>query len=465
MHRNLLKENSTLLDAAMRIVDPLFAIAAGAAAYYLYFDSWDMKSQYVIALLTVALFAFAAFPSFRLYQSQRGISIAEEIRALFLGWLAIAVTGGVFLFLTKTGPEISRGWALIWMVGGFLAHAFSRAAVRVALRSIRRRGRNLRHVVIVGAGMHGREIARRLKAAPWSGLSVRGFYDDAPELAGSYIDGTPVLGKIDRIADDLEQEDPADQVWIALPLRAETRIREVLVAMRQTSSVVRFVPDIYSFHLLHHSVSEVAGLPVLTLTDSPHTGVSSTLKALEDFVLASILLLINLPFWILIAIGVKLSSPGPVFYRQERVTWNGQRFRMLKFRSMPHDAETSSGPVWSRQGEARATGFGSFLRRYSLDELPQLLNVLKGEMSLVGPRPERPEFVREFRQRIPGYMQKHLVRAGITGWAQVNDLRGDSDLEQRIQYDLYYIDNWSVLFDLRILALTLWHILTSRNAR
>jgi putative colanic acid biosynthesis UDP-glucose lipid carrier transferase len=227
---------------------------------------------------------------------------------------------------------------------------------------------------------------------------------------------------------------------------------------------VRFVPDIHSFHLLHHSVSEVAGLPLLTLTDSPHTGIDSTLKALEDFVLASLLLLAGIPFWIVIAIGVKVSSPGPVFYRQERVTWNGQKFAMFKFRSMPEHVESGSGPVWSRQDEARATRFGSFLRRYSLDELPQLLNVLKGDMSLVGPRPERPEFVREFRQRIPGYMQKHLVKAGITGWAQVNDLRGDSDLEQRIQYDLYYIDNWSLWFDMRILALTLWHILTSRNA-
>ena len=464
MPRSLLKENSTLLDAAMRVVDPMFAIAAGAVAYRLYFDSWDMKSQYVIALLVVALLAFAAFPSFKLYQSQRGVSFAEEVRELFLAWGAIAVTGGLLLFLTKTGPEISRGWALLWMVGGSLAHALSRAAIRVALRAIRRRGRNLRHVVIVGAGAHGRDIAKRLKAAPWSGLTVRGFYDDAADLAGRQIDGMPVLGRIDRIADDLELEDPADQVWIALPLRAENRIREVLNAMRKTTCVVRFVPDIYSFHLLHHSVADVAGLPVLTLTDSPHTGVGSTLKATEDFVLASIFLLISLPFWILIAIGVKLSSPGPVFYRQERVTWNGQRFRMFKFRSMPLETETSSGPVWSRQGERRATRFGSFLRRYSLDELPQLLNVLKSDMSLVGPRPERPEFVREFRERIPGYMQKHLVRAGITGWAQVNDLRGDSDLEQRIQYDLYYIDNWSIWFDLRILGLTLWHILTSRNA-
>jgi putative colanic acid biosynthesis UDP-glucose lipid carrier transferase len=462
MRRALLKENSTLLDAALRVADPMFAIAAGAIAYYAYFDTWDLKPQYVIALFAVALFAFAAFPSFKLYQSQRGISFAEEARALFLAWLAVAVTGGVFLFLTKTGAEISRGWAVVWMTGGLVAHVLSRAAVRIVLRALRRRGRNLRHVVIVGAGPHGREIAARVRAAPWSGLVVRGFYDDS--CGEGVVDGIPILGGVDRIAPDLEEEDPVDQVWIALPLRAEDRIREVLTAMRQTTAVVRFVPDIQSFHLLHHSVSEVVGLPVLNLTDSPHTGVDSTLKALEDFLLATILLVVNIPLWIAIAIGVKISSPGPVFYRQERVTWNGQRFRMYKFRTMPTGSETSSGPVWSRQGEVRATRFGAFLRRYSLDELPQLLNVLKGDMSLVGPRPERPEFVREFRQRIPGYMQKHLVKAGITGWAQVNDLRGDSDLERRIQYDLYYIDNWSLLFDLRILALTLWHILTSRNA-
>jgi len=181
-------------------------------------------------------------------------------------------------------------------------------------------------------------------------------------------------------------------------------------------------------------------------------------------VLSILLLLAASPAILLIALGVKLSSHGPVFYRQERVTWNGERFQMLKFRTMPVDAEAATGPVWARAGEQRATAFGSFLRRSSLDELPQLINVLKGDMSLVGPRPERPEFVERFRQQIPGYMQKHLVKGGITGWAQVNDLRGDTDLTRRIEYDLYYIDNWSLMFDLRILCLTLWHILTSHNA-
>jgi putative colanic acid biosynthesis UDP-glucose lipid carrier transferase len=212
-------------------------------------------------------------------------------------------------------------------------------------------------------------------------------------------------------------------------------------------------------------MTEVAGLPVISLTETPMSGVNRMVKAVEDYAFASLILAVASPLMLLIAIGVKLSSSGPVLYRQERVTWNGERFSMLKFRTMPVDAEAASGPVWMRQGERRATPIGRLLRRTSLDELPQLINVLKGEMSLVGPRPERPEFVERFRQQIPGYMQKHLVKAGITGWAQVNDLRGDSGLEQRIQYDLYYIDNWSLWFDLRILVLTLWHILKSHNAR
>jgi putative colanic acid biosynthesis UDP-glucose lipid carrier transferase len=208
----------------------------------------------------------------------------------------------------------------------------------------------------------------------------------------------------------------------------------------------------------------VAGLPVINLTESPLSDGNRVIKASEDFLLSLLLLMVASPAMLLIAAGVKLSSRGPVFYAQERVTWNGRHFTMLKFRTMPVDAEAATGPVWASPGEQRATRFGAFLRRTSLDELPQLINVLRGDMSLVGPRPERPEFVEQFRQQIPGYMQKHLVKAGITGWAQVNDLRGDTDLARRIEYDLYYIDNWSLLFDLRILCLTLWHILTSRNA-
>ena len=462
MKRSVLKDNSSLFDIGLRIVDPLYVIGAGVLAYGAYFGQVDMPVRYVTALLGVALIALAAFAATGLYRSQRGVSFVDETRTLCIAWLAIAVSSGSFLFLSKTGADFSRAWALIWMVGGLFGHVLLRAAIRLALRTMRRRGLNLRHIVIVGAGEHGRNVARRIRAAPWSGMSVRAFYDD-DAAPGAVVDGVLVAGPISQLTADADER-PTDQVWIALPLRDEDRIRAVAEALRQTPAVIRFVPDIYGFHLLNHSVTEVAGMPVLNLTDSPHSGVSRTLKAVEDYVLATIMLVAALPIFALIIAGIRMTSPGPILYRQSRVTWNGQHFDMLKFRTMPVGAEAESGPVWASRGDKRPTPFGAWLRRYSLDELPQILNVLRGEMSLVGPRPERPEFVEQFRREIPGYMQKHLVKAGITGWAQVNDLRGDTDLGRRIEYDLYYIEHWSVWFDLRILGLTVWHVVASRNA-
>jgi putative colanic acid biosynthesis UDP-glucose lipid carrier transferase len=463
MKRHLLKQNATLFDAAMRVADPALVVACGVVAHRVYLGDWNFTPHYRVALVVAALLAVIIFPALGLYQSQRGLSPVEELRKLFVGWLLIVVAGGMFLFATKTGAEYSRGWVAIWLAGGLGVHALERSALRAGLRALRRRGYNLRHIVIVGAGTHGREVAARIRAAPWSGLAIAGFYDDDPALAGRCVDGIDVRGPIARCASDVVNLS-ADQVWIALPLHAEQALRRLIDELERTTVQVCFVPDIHGFHLLRHTVSEVAAMPVLNLTDSPHTGIASTLKAAEDHVLAWLLLIVTAPLWLLIAIGIKLSSPGPVLYRQERVTWNEERFDMLKFRTMPVGVEDESGPVWASRREPRATRFGAFLRRYSLDELPQLVNVIRGEMSIVGPRPERPEFVTQFRNRIPGYTQKHLVKAGITGWAQANDLRGDSDLAKRIQYDLYYIDNWSLWFDLRILAVTVWHILRSRNA-
>ena len=463
MSRSLLKENSTLLDAAMRVFDPLLVVATAVLAYRIYLGSGSIPSNYLVSMAMAALLSLAALPALGLYQSQRGASFVGEVAALFIAWLLIGVTGGAFLFLTKSGAQFSRGWALIWVSGGFALHVLSRAALRIALRSLRRRGHNLRHIVIVGARAHGRSVAARLRAAAWSGFTIRAFYDDDPSLVGTVQDGIPVRGPLASLPQDLLAE-PVDQVWIALPLSDEARIRACVEGLRQTSVVVRFVPNFQGFHLLNHSIGEVAGMPVVNLTDTPLSGGRATWKAIEDYAIAALLVVLLSPLFALIAIGVGASSRGPVLFRQERVTWNGRRFVMYKFRTMAADAEADSGPVWSTRGEDRATPLGAFLRRYSLDELPQLFNVLAGDMSLVGPRPERPEFIAQFSERVPGYMQKHLVKAGITGWAQVNDLRGDSDLALRIQYDLYYVEHWSPWFDLRILALTLWHILTTENA-
>ncbi len=463
MNRPLLKSHASLFAITLRASDPLLGLLVGMAAYWIYLDAFPPPEHYVLFLLASSISIAAVFPLFRLYEPQRGASIIDEFRKLTLAWATIGALCGLTLFATKSGQQFSRVWVASWLSGSFGAAIALRVAVRIILRSLRRRGRNLRHVAIVGAGNLGRQISERLRGAAWTGLNVIGYYDDDPAKSGAIIDGRPVLGTAEQLLADTRIAG-IDQVWIALPLRAEIRIRAIIDGLRDFPVEIRFVPDIYSFHLLNHSMSEIAGLPVISLTETPMVGANRIVKSLEDFLFGLVALLIAAPALLVIAAGVRLSSPGPVFYRQERVTRNGQRFQMLKFRTMPIDAE-AGGPVWSGRSGSRATSFGGFLRRFSLDELPQLINVIRGEMSLVGPRPERPEFVARFRQEVPGYMQKHLVKAGITGWAQINDLRGDTDIGRRIQYDLFYIDHWSLWFDLRILALTLWHILQSHNAR
>ena len=463
MKRSILKSNAPLFEGLLRLLDPLVTAAAGLLAHRIYLGGWELPDRYVVALAFMALATAVLFPVIGLYGSRRGVTAFEEVRQIFRAVAVLAAIWFAFVFFSKTGAEFSRVWSAYWIGFTLAGHLAFRGALRLALRTARRRGHNLRHVVIVGAGVLGRTVAERLRSAPWAGFAIHGFYDDDPSLAGTRAAGLPVLGSADRLLADLDEES-IDQVWIALPLRAERRIRELIDALQQTSVQIRFVPDIYNFNLLHHSVTEIEGLPVINVTDSPLEGAGLIAKRAEDLVLATLFTALALPALAAVAIGVKLSSPGPVLFRQERVTWNGQRFTMLKFRSMPVAAEADTGPVWATPGEQRATRFGAFLRRYSLDELPQLFNVLRGDMSIVGPRPERPEFVDRFKRDIPGYMQKHLVKAGITGWAQVNDLRGDTDLGERVQYDLYYIEHWSVWFDLRIIGLTLLHILRSENA-
>jgi putative colanic acid biosysnthesis UDP-glucose lipid carrier transferase len=463
MARSVLKPHANVFLGILRLADPAMTLAIGLVAFRLYLGEAWPPEQYLLFLGAAVVTILALFPLVGLYEPQRGVSLTEELRRLVLAWVILAALAGGAIFATKMGDAFSRIWVSAWLGGGFLGTAALRVSVRIVLRSLRRRGRNLRHIVIVGAGTLGQDIAKRLRETPSTGFNVVAFYDDDVAKHGTEVAGTTVVGATDRVANDITGGE-VDQVWIALPLRADRRIRELLVALQGAPVEVCFVPDIYNFTLLHHSVSEIAGLAVINLTDSPLHGVHALVKTLEDMLLASVLLALASPLMIALALGVKRSSPGPVFYRQERVTWSGASFQMLKFRTMLSDAESHSGPVWANRNESRATPFGAFLRRWSLDELPQLFNVLRGEMSIVGPRPERPEFVARFRQEIPRYMQKHLVKAGITGWAQVNDFRGNTDLNERIQYDLYYIENWSVWFDLRIIGMTVLHVFRTRNA-
>jgi len=466
--RGILKRNADALLLVTQVVNPLLVGLVGYLTFYYYLvpkpEFETFPARYQMAVLVGMLLMILIFSWFQVYRPWRGIRLRQELWTIFLAWGCTIMAMIIIAFLTKTSTDFSRVWTVLWWgVSGILLLGL-RAVIRLALRFARSRGFNQRQVVIAGAGSLGQKIVSRMRSAPWVGLEIVGFFDDNEELKGMEIMGIPIAGTIDDMETFLNKND-IDQVWIALPLRAEARMKELMTKILISSSVeVRFVPDIFDLRLLNFSVSEVIGLPVLNLTDSPIFGIHQLTKAIEDRLVAGISLIILSPVMVLIALGVKLSSPGPVFYRQERVSWNGLTFSMLKFRSMPVDAEWDKGAQWATSGDERPTRFGRFLRRTSLDELPQLINVLKGDMSIVGPRPERPVFIEEFKKEIPDYMQKHLVKAGITGWAQVNGWRGDTDLKTRIEYDIYYIEHWSIMLDIKIMAMTLIKGMIHKNA-
>lgn len=459
-----MRRQNPLLYFSVRIVDIFAILTGGLFAYVLRFPDWELVSKYMTVAVIAAFLGSLFFPKVGAYRNWRGDKVLINFQRLMAGWGAVAVTLLMIAFFTKTTELISRQWFVLWFIVTIPLFAIYRAILTMLLRHFVSQQWRKTRIAIVGGGDLAREVAQRIESAHWSGFQIEGFFSDRYE--GS-IEDHPVLGKLKDVAEvaasNLGQM-RVDEIWIALPLEDYDRVREVVHSLRHVPVAIRFIPDIFEFRLINHDISQIEGIPVIDLNVTPMVGMNLWLKEVEDKVIGALILLLISPVMIALAIGVKLSSPGPIFYRQERVSWGGKPFHMLKFRSMPVDAEKESGPVWAREHEQRATPFGAFLRRTSLDELPQFLNVLKGDMSIVGPRPERPVFVDRFKGEIPDYMQKHLVKGGITGWAQVNGWRGDTDLEKRIEYDLFYIENWSLYLDLKIIFLTIFKVFRDRNA-
>jgi len=430
------------------------------------FGNVNLNARHQVTILLGLLLVVFFLELAQFYRPWRGRSILQELVLFLKAWVAALVA--LTLITTASLPDGTAGsnleWVGLWAILGFIGLATTRFVIRYGLAWIRAHGWNQRRVVLAGLSEMAIVTENQINKNPWLGLQIIGYLDDRSEPRISIEkSGLPYLGKIHNLVDIVEQE-RVDQVWVAYPFRGELRSNEVVHALRHSSVSIRFLIDFYAFNAINRSLSDVAGIPMLDIAVSPLDGLNSSLKALEDGVLACIILLLFGPLMIAITIGIKLTSPGPVFYRQERVGWNGRPFMMLKFRSMPVGAEHGTGPIWAGPGENRATRIGAFLRKTSLDELPQLINVLKGEMSVVGPRPERPAFVNAFKHQIPNYMKKHMVKAGITGWAQVNGWRGDTDLNRRIEYDLYYIQHWSVWFDLWIALQTVIKGFVNKNA-
>jgi Undecaprenyl-phosphate glucose phosphotransferase len=337
-----------------------------------------------------------------------------------------------------------------------------RLGLRSLLRSLRARGYNLRHAIAVGEGEALKGLIDRLESFPELGLRVRGVVtQEGPESSQLY--GKPYLGDFGALVEVIRHA-KADEVLIALPTSQGNEMDRLLDLLKDETVDIRVVPDIHRFVTLGCEIEDFDGLPVVRINDSPVIGWGALAKRGTDVLLSAIALIVMSPLLLLIALIVRLTSPGPILYAQERMGIDGRSFSMLKFRSMRVDAEKASGAVWANPNDMRRTKFGTFLRKTSLDELPQLWNVLRGDMALVGPRPERPVFVAKFRTQIPHYMLRHKVRSGITGWAQVNGWRGNTSLDRRIEHDLFYIKNWSYGLDVKILTMTLWKGFIDKNA-
>ena len=387
--------------------------------------------------------------------------VEEGLSVLVATGLATLLLAGLATFYR--GFSYSRAVLVLFFGLDVLFVFAGRTAIRRYLEEAWRHGVGVRHVLVVGAGRLGRAVVEKLHDHPEAGLRAIGFVDDAPEKRTTEFLGVPVLGTTAEAARIVEER-RADTVFLALPLEAHRTMFSVLQEVGRTIADVRVVPDLLQYITFRAGVEDMDGLPVVHLTQVPLTGWMSLVKRTLDIAISGAALVTLAPVCAAIALAVRLSDGGPVFYRQRRMGLDGRPFDILKFRSMVVGAEESSGPIWTSPGDARRTRVGAFLRNWSLDELPQLLNVLRGEMSLVGPRPERPEFVREFKEKFPQYMLRHRVRAGITGWAQVHGWRGNTSLSKRIEYDLYYIENWSLALDIKILWMTLRHGLRHRNA-
>lgn len=432
-----------------RLLDALTVVLAGVISIYLkaFIDAPIVVNEWSNYIAVIGFGALIYVLSWGdLYRSWRGIAMMIMLRGVLTRW---TVTSGLMvmgIFLFKSSDEISRLWFLLWLFSGVLLLIIERWLVYFSLRAIRNSGYNLRHVVIVGSGKVATQLIERARNTAWAGYQISRHF--------------PLVD-----LDELEKLENAniDEVWLALPLTEKSVIEKALFGLRHCAASIRFVPDLFSFRLINHEAIEIIGMPMYNISATPLVGFNQWIKWLEDKILSTVILILISPLAICLAIGVKLSSPGPVFYRQERVGINNRKFMMLKFRSMPVDIE-QNGVKWGGSLGKTTNKFGQFIRKTSLDELPQFINVLMGDMSIVGPRPERPIFVEEFKEKIPDYMKKHLVKAGITGWAQVHGWRGDTNLKERIEHDIYYIENFSLFLDLKIIFMTIYKGFINKNA-
>ena len=463
----MLKANSRALEQLMLVGDLLLVAACWLAAYGIRFFVAGPPSRhgtppiepYLLMLLPILIVWGISFRAFDLYRPRRIGSRLSEVtdiaKASTMGALVL-VSAMTFFFREY---DYSRVVIVYFWVLSIASVSFARYVFREVLRFARRHGYNQRYALVVGGGELAAGVIRRLHGRPDIGVRLLGLVGDTKESDG----GIPSLGGYADLRAVLDARQ-VDHVILALSHEDYGRLGGLLEAIGDEPVTIHVVPDLGRFTSLRGGVEEFEGLPFVYLRESPLHGWNQVAKRVFDVAFSVTVLAALAPFILALAAAVKATSRGPILFGQERMGLDGQRFRMLKFRTMRLDAEAETGPVWAPPDDPRRTPIGAFLRRFSLDEMPQFINVMRGEMSVVGPRPERPVFVERFRQTVPGYMLRHKVKSGVTGWAQVHGLRGNTSLEKRIEYDLEYIERWSLWLDLKIIVLTVVRVLFDRNA-
>ena len=478
------RKDKAILGIALALTDAVMVALAFYASYHLRLRTehvnigpfHDYLGMMMVNVISVLLVLFTA----KMYHRQRAISHVDELYAVFS-----AVTMGTIVaiaaisFLYRQDVNYPRLMMVYSWILTFLFVAVGRlvyARVRWTLQEYQV-GQD--RVLLVGTGELGRMIHQKILQSPGLGYKVIGYiesgeghngHDLVHEQTGpdvlqdsAIICGVPVLGTLDDLHDIVGAFE-VDEVIIALPEANQRELVDIIVRAERGRVSIKVFPDVFQIMASEVSIDDLNGLPLLTIRDVALRGWKLTLKRAVDIVVSAVALIILSPLLLFISLLIKLDSPGAVFYCQQRMGLDARPFWMLKFRSMRNDAEVTTGPVWATPDDPRRTRLGALIRRFSIDEVPQLINVLWGEMSLVGPRPERPVFVEQFKQQIPRYMDRHREKAGLTGWAQVNGLRGDTSIIERTKYDLWYIENWSLSLDFKIMLRTLFRLLTDKNA-
>ncbi|CAH1043957.1 undecaprenyl-phosphate glucose phosphotransferase [Halomonas sp. TD01] len=445
-----------------QVVFPFFDVFAifvgGWLAHLMRFGSFQLHERYVLALICIALLVLVINSMSESYKRWRITPVYHMLAKLLLVWLAVGITAASLIYFAHAAERYSRLWIGLTLVASFLMAGGARLLVQLGLRHVRLRGGARRPVFLIGPSQNVLDVAKGIRSASWEGHTIAGVERIKAPLNDVCID---------RIARRIN-ESSAREVWICVPFEMGETVRALFYALRNHTAEVRFIPAFQDMHLLNHRMSEVAGHYAIDLSVSPMSGMSRFIKRSEDVVIGSLISLLILPVCAAIALAIKLTSPGPVLFKQYREGSNGRHFKVYKFRSMHVHNENNGQVTQAKKNDSRITKIGAFLRRTSLDELPQFFNVLQGRMSIVGPRPHALAHNEQYKELVESYMRRHKVKPGITGWAQVNGLRGETDtlqkMQRRVEYDLWYIDNWSLWLDLKIIVMTVFKGFINKNA-